>query len=207
MRISVDDAGHIDLRIPLRCRLAEAEQFVQKHQDWILQQREQKAQAHQQKSQSIALYGENLQIVPAPVRTFELADQELQVPEHWSSEETIARTDKWLREYARADFQKRIDQWWPGFSHLSKTKPTLRVKVMKTRWGSLSTRGYINLNRSLIHLQPEFIDLVVVHELCHLKHFDHGPGFQSLLASFIPDAQKLNRALNQVRFTGYSLDY
>ena len=34
---------------------------------------------------------------------------------------------------------------------------------------------------------PEAVDLVVVHELAHIRHHDHGPGFYALLEQSLPD--------------------
>src|SRR5690554_5936291 len=70
-----------------------------------------------------------------------------------------------------------------------------RVKKMRTRWGSLSQRGYINLNLALIQLPEALMELVVVHELCHLKHFDHGVGFKQLMTQCLPDWRERERAL------------
>jgi predicted metal-dependent hydrolase len=30
---------------------------------------------------------------------------------------------------------------------------------------------------------------VVLHELCHLRHHDHGPGFYALMSRYMPDWQ------------------
>jgi len=40
--------------------------------------------------------------------------------------------------------------------------------------------------------------LVVVHELCHLKHFDHGPGFRRLMTECLPDWQQRDKQLNHL---------
>src|SRR5690554_7982974 len=68
---------------------------------------------------------------------------------------------------------------------------------MRTRWGSLSQRGYINLNLAFIQLPEALMELVVVHELCHLKHFDHGVGFKQLMTQCFPDWRERERALQR----------
>ena len=73
----------------------------------------------------------------------------------------------------------------------------LRIKRMRTRWGSLSKKGYINLNLALLSLPEDLIELVVVHELCHLEHFDHGPVFIACMTSCLPDWRARDKRINQ----------
>lgn len=46
-------------------------------------------------------------------------------------------------------------------------------------------------------LTPDLIELVVVHELCHLRHFDHGPGFRALMSECLPDWRERDKRINQ----------
>ena len=42
----------------------------------------------------------------------------------------------------------------------------------------------------------EAIDLVVVHELCHIQEKNHGPAFYALLARYLPDHKERKKLLN-----------
>lgn len=206
MRLVVDDKGSIDLRVPIHCTPQQAKRFLASHHDWLLERRRTLLDQQKSKAQRIWLLGEDLNVMPQSIKRIQLRDDGLYVPKDWSNERRADAIGDWLRECARDWFQQRIDIWWPEFETFADSKPTLRIKVMKTRWGSLSKRGYINLNRALIHLRPELVDLVVVHELCHLKYFDHGKGFQRLMSTHIPDWRDLNQELDQVRFKGFSVE-
>jgi predicted metal-dependent hydrolase len=62
----------------------------------------------------------------------------------------------------------------------------IRVKRMKTRWGSCGPRNDININW-LLALAPESVlEYVVVHELCHIAQRNHSKAFWSLLARHLP---------------------
>ncbi len=63
----------------------------------------------------------------------------------------------------------------------------IRVKRMRSRWGSCGPRGDINLNWILAFMPPEILEYVVFHELCHLRHRNHSEAFWSLVATRIPD--------------------
>ncbi len=61
------------------------------------------------------------------------------------------------------------------------------VKHNATNWGSCSTKGNINLNLNLVRLPHLLRDHVMLHELCHLRHPDHGPAFHLLLEHLLTD--------------------
>ena len=106
--------------------------------------------------------------------------------------------ERWYREQARVLFEQEIDRRFPFFAGRGHRRPTLRIKQMKTRWGSLSARGYINLNLALVYYPRACLEYVVVHELCHLEHMDHGPGFRALMTELMPDWATRRTLLNRL---------
>lgn len=55
------------------------------------------------------------------------------------------------------------------------------IKHNRSNWGSCSTKGNINLNLNLMRLPEHLRDYVMLHELAHLRHPNHGPAFHDLL--------------------------
>ncbi|MEY4978858.1 MAG: hypothetical protein RLZZ352_1128 [Pseudomonadota bacterium] len=99
---------------------------------------------------------------------------------------------------AHALFTQRLNHFAPL---LGVRYTQLRLSNARTRWGSANSRGHIALNWQLIHLPPELIDYVVVHELSHLRHMNHSPAFWAVVASILPDHVQRRQALKQVRLT------
>lgn len=64
------------------------------------------------------------------------------------------------------------------------------VKAQKTRWGSCSDKGNINLNCLLMTVPSYVRKYVIVHELAHRKEMNHSDRFWKLVADEIPDYQK-----------------
>lgn len=80
------------------------------------------------------------------------------------------------------------------------TYKDIRVKKVSSRWGSCSRRGNLNFSHKLGLLRPEEIDYVVVHELCHLGEFNHGPRFWKLVERTIPNYMHIRKGMKGVVF-------
>ena len=61
------------------------------------------------------------------------------------------------------------------------------IKHNSSNWGSCSTLGNINLNLNLVRLPEPVCDYVLLHELAHLRHHDHGSEFHDLLERLCAD--------------------
>ena len=59
-------------------------------------------------------------------------------------------------------------------------------RSQKTRWGSCSIRGTLSFNRKLIGAPREVIEYVIIHELTHIMHMNHGKKFWERVAAFDP---------------------
>lgn len=123
---------------------------------------------------------------------------EMLLPAPDDAQRVAAQLSRWYRAEAESVFNRMIDQHFAFFAERGHARPQLRVRTMKSRWGSLSSRGYINLNAELIKTPLRAIEYVVVHELCHLEHMNHGPGFRRLLSQRLPDWQERKRELNRL---------
>jgi len=64
------------------------------------------------------------------------------------------------------------------------------VKAQKTRWGSCSSKGNINLNCLLMRVPDYVRKYVIVHELAHRKEMNHSERFWKVVADEIPEYQK-----------------
>lgn len=61
------------------------------------------------------------------------------------------------------------------------------IKHNSTNWGSCSIRNNINLNLNIVRLPRALQDYILLHELCHLRHHDHGQAFHLLLEHVLTD--------------------
>ncbi len=96
--------------------------------------------------------------------------------------------DAWRAEQARALFTRIIRELLPRMDAHGAPRPErLRVRSMKSRWGSCSRARVICLNLQLMKAPLACIEYVAAHELCHLLHHGHDARFYGLLAAIMPD--------------------
>ncbi len=76
--------------------------------------------------------------------------------------------------------------------------PALRIRNMRTRWGTMSRQRGMTLNTVLIQGPVECLEYVIFHELCHLSFFSHGPRFYQLMTNVLPDWEARKRLLESV---------
>ncbi len=103
--------------------------------------------------------------------------------------------DDWYRRRAKMYLSKIFDDCWEGFKKSDLNKPNLKLQKMDKRWGSLSGKGQLTLNVNLIQTPKECVEYVVIHELCHLIHHNHGTEFYKLLDRTLPDWMKRKHKL------------
>ena len=77
--------------------------------------------------------------------------------------------------------------------------PPVRLTEARGRWGSCSPGGVIRLSWRLLLCPPPVLEHVVIHELCHLRHRDHGPEFHRAVAARDPAWREARRWLRENR--------
>ena len=89
------------------------------------------------------------------------------------------------RQVVEAFTPALVERWEPVFGVKA---GKLEYRNMKSRWGSCQpSTGRICINVRLALYPRECLEYVVVHELCHLLVRGHGPEFQDLMTSVMPD--------------------
>ena len=94
------------------------------------------------------------------------------------AEELERRVTRWLkaqaRELLRADLADYCRSAGPAL-------PALALSNARSRWGSCSSKGMIRISWRLVMAPDTVRRSVVAHEVAHLLHFDHSPGFHAAL--------------------------
>jgi len=108
--------------------------------------------------------------------------------------------ETWYREQANRTFEERLAANYSRLSRENIPYPKIAIRKMQSSWGSCSPKGTITLNIKLIQVPKEYIDYVLIHELCHLKYLHHEPEFYYLLSRIMPDWKSKKEKLDRFDF-------
>ena len=75
----------------------------------------------------------------------------------------------------------------------------LRLKPLKSRWGSCDSKKNITLNIYLMLLPWDLIDYVISHELVHTKVLNHSADFWNQLSIIMPDYKLRKQSINKIQ--------
>ena len=89
-----------------------------------------------------------------------------------------------LRRQAKAELPPRLAELAGRYGF---TYNRVTIKHNATNWGSCSAKSNINLNLNIVRFPRVLQDYVLLHELCHLRHQDHGHAFHLLLEHVLTD--------------------
>jgi len=195
--------GLVEVVAPQRAAERSIHRFVSDHQDWIQRARREFDAAPQARMVdppgeiSLAAvdeawtvaYGEGarrLRAVPAT------GGGSLQLSGPVDPVWRVQQLRRWLQQRGRAVLGPWLAQVAreTGLAYRGVT-----VRRQRSRWGSCSARHDISLNCALLFLEPALVRHVLVHELAHTRHLNHGPAFWRLVGRLAPDFEVAEREL------------
>ena len=191
------------INAPMQTTDAEIARFVRSRADWIEQQQEKLALIAPRgygDGDAVPYFGRNLtlRLIPCTGRAHiaQHADAlELTIRREASEEARKKVVDAWYK----AELYEAVGAMLPALERVvGKRAGELKVRDMKTRWGTCNTRtGLITLNLRLVERPAECLRYVLTHELCHLHEAGHGERFWKRMDEYFPDWKRVRKQLKQ----------
>ena len=99
-----------------------------------------------------------------------------------------------LKARAREVLPPKVARW----AAVMGVQPTgIKITAAQKRYGSCSGKNSLCFSLYLMEYPPDAIEAVVVHELAHIRHKNHGPGFYALIRQVMPDYDARIKTLRQ----------
>ena len=213
LTIRVNHEARVSMSIPNHISIRTAERFLKEKHDWIVGTKERIIQ----NKPAIKKYSFN-QVIKTRFHQIKIEETPKETPElHFNGRDChilIPASMNILKEDVQEIIRKGIIETLrreareyiiPRLNELALQHHfeygEVRVKNLKSRWGSCSVRNNINLNIHLMRLPDSMIDYVLVHELVHTIHKNHGSSFWETLEKHFPGARKYSRELKKYSAT------
>lgn len=128
------------------------------------------------------------------VRVIKNASYELTVLGKIQKHSVFSQLTQWIIKQAKLHFPL----WMTQLSQETQLMFSgLSIRQQRTLWGSCNSKQRINLNYKLLFLPPNLVKHIMLHELCHTRHFNHSKEFWQLLSSLDPNYTANREALKQ----------
>jgi predicted metal-dependent hydrolase len=102
------------------------------------------------------------------------------------------RLTDWLKTVARSELSAASQKY---AARMGVSYRRISIRDQRSRWGSCSAAGDLSYSWRLILTPSHVLDYVAAHEVAHLKHLDHGPGFWRLVLTHCPEASRAKKWL------------
>jgi len=202
----------LEVRAPKWVTLKEVELGLQERGEWVLRKWAELQERQKNIRQIEWCEGASLDYLGKPIHLHlspqngrsELNEQGqllLALPHSAEASQIRDAVQAWLMREAKMLFEQRLNHFAPLMGVQWR-----RVSLSNagSRWGSARIDGAIRLNWRLIHLKPEAIDYVVVHELAHLHEMNHSPAFWKVVADILPDHLERRKALQKENLANWA---
>ncbi|MEV8227653.1 YgjP-like metallopeptidase domain-containing protein [Streptomyces sp. NPDC079167] len=109
----------------------------------------------------------------------------LELPRPHTADEGARRIAQWYEACGTRWLSARLPSY---ASRVGLPTPRVEARDLGPRWGALGQEGSITVHWAALQLPPSLVDLVLVHELCHLRAAGHGATFRRQIRLVLPDA-------------------
>jgi predicted metal-dependent hydrolase len=193
MRITISAHSGVVVTLPSRLhRYVNPDDFLREKQEWVLRHLE---RVHQEAPRAELREGAGINFrghehtlriiqreVPSPI--VRVAGRDLLVILPSSFEGDLKEVIKeWMRgeaaELIRVEAERHAASIGVKYNRVI-------IRDQKTKWGSCSRKGNLSFNWRLVLFPDEILRYVIIHELCHLRHFNHSERFWDMVADHDP---------------------
>jgi len=209
LSLSIREGGSLLIRAPWHLSAGTIMSFVISKESWIIRQRNRVLEKEAAKKEPgysngcLMPYMGNeykIELSEAPRKSIAVNDSSIYVASRYPDDPEKVKEimDIWYLAEAKRHLISRTFELAGLYASETGMPTSVGVRKMKSRWGTCRTNGKIMLNSELIKKRQDLIDSVILHELCHLKHHNHGKEFYALLEKLMPGYKNLRKELRYI---------
>ena len=192
--IQITNRGEVILKKPKRYKKELLDKFIESKQKWI-EDHKKKILENLQKNQNIVngstilINGEELKLIIGS-KTNKI-----------NKDNVEAKTQKslitLLKKYAQEKVLEKGKYWATKIG----VEPTgFSVENTLRRWGACSSKKLIKINFRAVMLEEKYFNYILIHELTHIKEFNHSTKFWDIVKKYEPKYAEYKKALKNYGF-------
>lgn len=202
--LKIDQSGKPIVTMPVYVPYHIAANFARNHRAWLLE--------HLPKDQNFKIY-DGMPIGKTHIIKFvasnthskpsaQVRGERVTISYPESMQSTDASVQAEASKGAARALRRQAEQQLPALLHQLARQHgysyrEIRIKAVRTRWGSCSSGKIINLSIWLMQLPEPLIEYVLCHELAHLEHLNHSQSFWQAVEAMVPDYRARRKELKQ----------
>lgn len=201
----------VEVRAPIHATDKSIEAFVKKQEDWI-QKTKTRLQGESDMKNKYSRQEEMHFYLGSCYRLETIKDRDSGISADNENMLLVVRspvpdeadyTKKLLRQWYAEQAELILPSYYSQCREIALVKginapESFSLKPLRSCWGNCSRKKEITLSSNLIKLSPKSICYVILHEFCHLHHFNHSPRFWKLVSEVMPDYETCEKELKEI---------
>ncbi len=208
LRLKVAPNCEVRISVPNGVKKEEVERFISSKKHWLekninifenLKPYDNKASITNGSSVRILGREHSIWVKPSTEEKIEIFDLKLYLYSKTPNnrQKLAQQYEKFYKKEAMKFFEERLNHLYPIIQKHKIVKPVIKIRKMKTRWGSCNrSKYYITINYNLFKAPKSCIDYVILHELTHFLYPNHSKHFHDFVSIHMPDWKERKKQLD-----------
>lgn len=205
MNLRIHEDLTVTLSVPINCTYREISMFLHSKSTWIMKSLDKlktkgvKLPLKYVTGEEFYLFGERYALEVISSARYSLILDEDKAILHAPENSDALHRERFINSFYREKLKEKIDYYLPKWEQITGLySSSYQIKNMKTYWGTCNTRTRkIWINLQLAKKPVEALWYILLHELAHIKVYNHGPAFISILDKHMPDWKEVKSMLNK----------
>jgi len=191
--ITISNGGKVTLKHSKDVNKRAIESFVNSKAEWIRKHKDDKLKSIMLNKdlveyKSIKIYGNDYKIEKSKRNNI------INKTIHYTSMKNLRNL---ISEIANAKLLEKIDKYQKMIN--VKTADVMWDNS-KTRWGVCTSKKVVKINIRSVMLPEYLFDYIIIHELCHLIHFNHSQKFWQEVEKYCPEFKQYKQDIKTYSF-------
>lgn len=189
IRLKVDNDGSIKLSLPWYVSKKVGLMYARSKKAWLSEQLKSHAGSISE-IEYIGVYKVEITHINAKRPSARIEDKSILInlPDHLPEDKKILKTVYVIEEVLRKKAEKELAPKLKEIANENNIQvKSIKVKKLKSRWGSCDSKKNITLNLFLSQLPDNVWEYVLCHELAHTKHLNHSRHFWNYVKELNPN--------------------